>query len=50
MKFILGLSLLASLTGCASADLNPDRMCIMFEKRFVNGVGYEIYNQENRCK
>lgn len=47
-KLLLILSLF--LVGCNTTSINPDRMCILSEKRFMDGKFIEIYNVERRCK
>lgn len=47
-KLLLVLSLF--LVGCTTGQINPDRMCIIHEKRFFNGEFIEVYNVDRRCE
>lgn len=48
LKLILISSLF--LASCKSAPVDPDKMCIIYEKRFFNGEFIEVYNPERRCE
>ena len=47
MKIVLIFSLF--LVSCKTAHINPDTMCIIHEKRLINGEFVEIYDIERRC-
>lgn len=48
LKILLSLSLF--LVGCTTGQIDPDKMCIIHEKRFFNGEFVEVYNPERRCE
>lgn len=47
MKTALILSLF--LVACKSAPINPETMCIIHEKRLVNGEFVEVPSLNRRC-